>query len=127
MGREKIEVLLFDNQGYFLQEFSSISECARAIKSHQPQVNRVISGEDLSANGFQIRKKHAKINPKRIGDLSKERADTVIVGKYWNDKLICVYPSINEASLITGIGSGNISESITKGYKCKGFRFKSIV
>jgi len=126
MGREKINVLLYDNEGYFLQECESLSECASLIKSAQSHISHAITGKMLSVNGFQIRQKTDRY-PLRIGDLSGERAHTFVIGKYWNGKLVTVYKSIKQASEITGISSGNISGAISKGYRCKGFEFKKII
>jgi len=124
MGREKIKVLLFDMQGFFLEEFNSISECAYIIGASQPQISNVISGQHLSVNGFQVRKKFENRNIEKIGDITGRRANTTIVGKYWNDRLICTYDSILSAAEKTGIDPGSISGSIIPGYKCNGFTFK---
>lgn len=82
----------------------------------------------LSAKGFQFVKNTGPKTPIRIGDITNlPRGNAFIVGKYWNNRLICVYPSLLVASEKTLINQGNISESILKGYKAGGFIFKKIL
>jgi len=126
MPREKINVCLYDTEGHFLENFESLSELAVFLKVAQPEISQCINMERLTVNGFQVRKRTNKIQPERIGDVTGLRANTFCVAKYWNDRLITVYRSINDASEANGISSGNISACIENGWKSKGFTFKRI-
>lgn len=126
MGREKIKVMLFDLEGNFLQEYDSLTELCDAIKVHQPQVTACINGQSLSCGGFQVRKKFPTRNIYKIGDITGVRANTFMVGKYWNDRLISTYSSILEASVKNDVEAGNISNAITSGWKVNGFTYKKL-
>lgn len=121
-------ILQFDLDGNFIREFPSISDARAALGFINAGFNRCISGKCLTAAGFQWRMKNDpifkegvfKLPPVLHRDLHKAKP---VLQFSVRGKFIREYPSLNEATRISGISKVSIMRCL-KGEKMLAGKFQ---
>lgn len=116
----------FDAEGNFLDDFYDVGDASRKIGINNGNISSCLRGNVVHSSGFQFRKLkgiHVKSLPSIHTD---RRADRCPIGKYWNDRLICVYNSITEAAEANLLEPAHVGAAEARGSKIKGFIFKKI-
>lgn len=112
-----------DNWEYIEAEFGLTKELIRSYKAH---LSTSLKNYQLVFKPILV---ESSIMPALVGDVTKTShgIKRIPIGKYYKDKLICVYSSISEAEELTNINKGNISRSCKEGHKAGGiYTFKYI-
>ena len=126
---EECELGVYDLEGNFVTSFTTWEEFEESFGIDRDYINKYLANSENRLGALQFRTKIInKVSSKlllQIGsvyDLCSTKK--VKVGKYYNNELIAVYNSINEAERLTKIQG--ISQSCAKGCKANGFNFKKI-
>jgi hypothetical protein len=106
-------ILQFDLDGNFIREFPSISHASQTVGFGSGGFNRCLTGECLTAAGYQWKLKSdplfkdgiAKIPPVTRRDIHKAKP---VVQFSMKGKFMREYPSLNEATRISGVSKGSI-------------------
>jgi len=125
------DVAVYDIEGYFL--FSTDNK--KQLHQLGLTTDQITYYKNYNANSvdvYQLRFLRKDLTgehtlfPLRIGDISNLSNNNVLVAKYFNDRFICSYNSVAEASRKTKIAESLIHQSINKNCKTKNFNFKTI-
>ena len=106
-------ILQFDLDGNFIGEFPSISHASRAVGFGSGGFNRCLTGECVTAAGYQWRLKSdpllkdgiVKLPPVANRDIHKPKP---VVQFSQGGEFMREYPSLNEATRISGVSKGSI-------------------
>lgn len=121
-------VRMYDLEGAFLQDFTSIEEAAVRIRVQPFQIEKVINGQYLEVGGFQFRRfcSDTLDSLPPIYEHTNQGKPCRAIAKYWEGRLIAVYNSIAEASHKCALNKGSIKITADKQGTYKGFTFKWI-
>lgn len=106
-------ILQFDLDGNYIREFPSISHASRAVGFGSGGFNRCLSGECLTAAGYQWRLKQnplfkdgiVKLPPVINRDVHKAKP---VLQYSLRGKFLREFKSLNEATRISGVSKGSI-------------------
>ena len=97
--KETYVIGVYDLEGNLLTICNSLTECAKIVKIQPEIIGKCIYDRVVYAKYFQfVKRLNANRLPQKIGSVyNKTYTNTKPVAKYYNGKLIAVYPSSNEA------------------------------
>ena len=130
MKKNKV-VLQYDLEGNFLKEWESYTlvDIGSELEINSTNICAAINGRNLTAGNFQWRYKDGSRVQQRIGEVyhldgSKLK---IKVAKYFNNRLISIYNSIEEAAEKNNLHMPNVHQAVYSDTRtCGGFTFKVI-
>ena len=127
------EIGIYDLEGNFIDSTDNWDVLEKTFKISPTEVKNYLVQNYNKIKHYQLIFKDLNKNSSRLpfktGDVTKlntNHRSFVPVAKYYNNKLITSYKSTAEASKLTGLDGGNISQSCNKGCKVGIFNFKYI-
>lgn len=129
INNEECILGVYDLEGNFVTSFTNWEDFEDSFEISRDAVHKYLRNFENRIGALQFRTKiinkvSSKL-PVEIGAVYQVCGTKKCkIGKYFNDKLIAVYNSINEAERLTKIQG--ISQSCVKGCKANGFNFKKI-
>lgn len=133
MEINKIEykIGVYDLEGHFIDSSDSWEYLEKEFDLQKSDIKNYIHRNSNFTGIYQLKiiiKNHSRGLPNTIGNVDSRNSGMHKrpVAKYYNDKLISVYPDMNKAGDLTGISPGNIASSCIKGHKAGAFTFKYI-
>jgi hypothetical protein len=121
---KKQKIRMYDLEGNFLEDFDTITLASKKIEVN---VSSIISAlrYSISLNSWQFRILNEK-TPYKIGENYKKAGNVTAkkIGKYYNDKLISVYNSAEEAAKKNNLKKTTVYRAAEKKEYLSGFIFK---
>ena len=124
--KETYVIGVYDLEGNLLTVCSSLTDCSKVTKIQTEVIAKCINDRVAYAKYFQfVKRLNTQRLPQKIGSVyNKLYTNAKPVAKYYNGKLIDVYPSSNEAANRTKIAQGTVATCCNKGYNYLGFEFR---
>jgi len=133
INKIEYEIGVYDLEGHFIDSSDDWEYLEKQFNLFKTNIRIGLLKNSSIISNYQLVLKNKNIEssvlPLCVGNVTtlitggnKQKA----VAKYYNDKLICVYNSISEASSLTFIPQGSISQSCISGWKSNAFQFKYI-
>ena len=127
------EIGIYDLEGNFIDSTSDWDVLEKEFKINKTNVKSYLNCNSSFTGSYQLKFINTKLIsvkfPVRIGDvigLNNAGKPERPIAKYYKNKLITIYKTINEAEEKTKINRGTIFYSCTKGFKAGVYTFKYI-